>query len=77
MQAMDPRLRFLVVSGKLISAEEQMALARLGVYFCPKPFRNEDLLQAVTDAARSTGAAAVAQVANLRHEPAQPEVAYA
>jgi DNA-binding NtrC family response regulator len=52
MQYMTPGLHFLVVSGKLISPAEQTDLANLGVYFCAKPFRNEELLQAVREVAK-------------------------
>ena len=52
MLAMDPSLRFVVISGKLISPAERMDLARLGVRVCAKPFRNEELFQAVRDMAR-------------------------
>ncbi|MCY3021141.1 MAG: response regulator [Planctomycetota bacterium] len=52
MLSTDPGLRFVVISGKLISPAERMDLARLGVRLCAKPFRNEELFQSVRDMAR-------------------------
>ena len=62
MRAVDFGLRFVVVSGKLISPAERAELASLDVCFCAKPFRNEELSQAVRDMAR---------------RQARPEVAHA
>jgi len=47
MQSMDLALRFVVVSGKLVSSAERLVLAGLGVCFCAKPFNNEELLLSV------------------------------
>jgi CheY-like chemotaxis protein len=43
--------RLIVVSGKLLSAEDSIDLAALGVSWYRKPFRNDEILEAVDRAA--------------------------
>ena len=52
MRSSNPSLRFIAVSGKPLTPAEKEDLARLGVPVCSKPFRNEELSQAVRDMAR-------------------------
>lgn len=58
LHVLDPGLRFIVVSGKLISAEEQSEFEALNICFHAKPFRNGEVLRSIENAIRQGTAAA-------------------
>lgn len=47
MRSTDPDLRFVVVSGKLLSSADRERLRAIGVPHLPKPYRIQELLRTI------------------------------